>query len=147
MKPHTVAVAGSHGRLRRPQMVATVLGAAGLDPTLMIGASSDVSSNARWAKAICMFVEADESDRSFLMLTPTIAVVNQHRSRAHGITTTTGRRAEMLLISSTKSRFMARLFCGLDDPHVQAVIPPRRAAARDLRIKRAGRRFPLMRSL
>src|SRR5262249_39670652 len=76
MKPHTVAVAGSHGKTTTTSMVATVLGAAGLDPTFVIGGIvRTYRSNARLGKSDLMVVEADESDRSFLMLTPTIAVI------------------------------------------------------------------------
>ena len=76
LKPHTVAVAGSHGKTTTTSMVATVLGSAGLDPTFVVGGIvRSYLSNARLGKSDLMVVEADESDRSFLMLTPTIAVV------------------------------------------------------------------------
>jgi len=76
MKPHTVAVAGSHGKTTTTSMVATVLGIAGLDPTFVIGGIvRTYRANARLGRSDLMVVEADESDRSFLMLTPTIAVV------------------------------------------------------------------------
>src|SRR5438477_3985557 len=76
MKPHTVAVAGSHGKTTTTSMVATVLGIAGLDPTYVIGGIvRTYRANARLGRSDLMVVEADESDRSFLMLTPTIAVV------------------------------------------------------------------------
>src|SRR5207253_10892769 len=76
LKPHTVAVAGSHGKTTTTSMVATVLGHAGLDPTFVIGGIvRTYRANARLGRSDLMVVEADESDRSFLMLTPTIAVV------------------------------------------------------------------------
>src|SRR5207237_9261247 len=75
MKPHTVAVAGSHGKTTTTSMVATVLGTAGLDPTFVVGGIvRTYRANARLGKSDLMVVEADESDRSFLMLTPTIPV-------------------------------------------------------------------------
>src|SRR5438046_8687779 len=75
MKPHTVAVARSQGKTTTTSMVATVLGIAGLDPTFVIGGIvRTYRANARLGKSDLMVVEADESDRSFLMLTPTIAV-------------------------------------------------------------------------
>ncbi|MDQ3907924.1 MAG: Mur ligase domain-containing protein, partial [Acidobacteriota bacterium] len=76
LKPHSVAVAGSHGKTTTTSMVATVLGRAELDPTFVVGGVVHAfGSNARLGKGDLMVVEADESDRSFLMLTPTIAVV------------------------------------------------------------------------
>ena len=76
LKPHSVAVAGSHGKTTTTSMVATVLGHAGLDPTIVVGGVVGAfGSNAHLGKSDLMVVEADESDRSFLMLTPTIAVV------------------------------------------------------------------------
>src|SRR3954471_19135508 len=76
MKPYTVAVAGSHGKTTTTSMVATVLGRAELDPTVVVGGVVGAfGSNARLGKSDLMVVEADESDRSFQMLTPTIAVV------------------------------------------------------------------------
>src|SRR2546430_17369494 len=75
MKPYTVACAGSHGKTTTTSMVATVLGTAGLDPTFVVGGIvRSYRANARLGKSDLMVVEADESDRSFLMLTPTIAV-------------------------------------------------------------------------
>src|SRR2546423_5637052 len=74
LKPHTVAVAGSHGNTTTTSMVATVLGHAGLDPTMAVGGVvGALGSNPHLGTSALMVVEADESDRSFLMLTPTIA--------------------------------------------------------------------------
>src|ERR1700754_1637708 len=76
LKPHTVAVAGSHGKTTTTSMVATVLDHAGLDPTMVVGGVVGAyGSKAPLGTSDLMVVEADESDRSFLMLTPTIAVV------------------------------------------------------------------------
>src|ERR687890_119027 len=76
LKPHSVAVAGSHGKTTTTSMVATVLGYAELDPTVVVGGVvKSFGSNARIGQSDLMVVEADESDRSFLMLTPTIAIV------------------------------------------------------------------------
>src|SRR5207253_6954456 len=76
LKPHSVAVAGSHGKTTTTSMVATVLAAGKLDPTVVVGGVvKSLGSNARMGRSDLMVVEADESDRSFLMLTPTIAVV------------------------------------------------------------------------
>ena len=71
-----IAVAGAHGKTTTTSMVALVLERAGLDPTAVIGGKlSAFGSNARLGRGEYMVVEADESDRSFLRLTPTVAVV------------------------------------------------------------------------
>ncbi len=71
-----VAVAGAHGKTTVTSMIAVLLAQAGLDPTAVIGGRLDVfGSSARLGKGDLMVVEADESDRSFLCLLPSIAVV------------------------------------------------------------------------
>jgi UDP-N-acetylmuramate--alanine ligase len=71
-----VTVAGAHGKTTVTSMIAVMLTQAGLDPTAVIGGRLDVfASSARLGKGELMVVEADESDRSFLYLLPTIAVV------------------------------------------------------------------------
>lgn len=71
-----IAVAGAHGKTSTTSMVATVLERAGLDPTAVIGGRlSAFGSNARLGRGEYMVAEADESDRSFLKLSPSIAVI------------------------------------------------------------------------
>jgi UDP-N-acetylmuramate--alanine ligase len=71
-----VAVAGTHGKTTTTSMVATVLAKGGLDPTMVIGGRLDaLGSNAKLGQGDFMVAEADESDGSFLKLSPTIAVV------------------------------------------------------------------------
>jgi UDP-N-acetylmuramate--alanine ligase len=71
-----IAIAGAHGKTTTTSMVALVLERAGLDPTAVIGGRlSAFGSNARLGKGDYMVVEADESDRSFLKLSPGIALV------------------------------------------------------------------------
>jgi UDP-N-acetylmuramate--alanine ligase len=71
-----VAVAGSHGKTTVTSMIAVMTAEAKLDPTAVIGGRLDVfGSSARLGKSDLMVVEADESDRSFLYLLPSIAVV------------------------------------------------------------------------
>jgi UDP-N-acetylmuramate--alanine ligase len=71
-----IAVAGSHGKTTTTSMIAVVLERAGLDPTAVIGGRlSAFGSNARLGGGNYMVAEADESDRSFLMLSPSIAVM------------------------------------------------------------------------
>jgi UDP-N-acetylmuramate--alanine ligase len=71
-----VAVAGMHGKTTTTSMVAAVLAGGGLDPTVVVGGRVDaLGSNARLGKSQYLVAEADESDRSFLKLSPILAVV------------------------------------------------------------------------
>lgn len=71
-----VAIAGSHGKTTTTSMVALVLDKGGLDPTVVVGGRlSSFGSGARLGRGEFLVAEADESDRSFLRLTPTLAVV------------------------------------------------------------------------
>lgn len=71
-----ILVAGAHGKTTTTSLIATILGHAGLDPTVVIGGKLRATgSNARLGKGDFIVAEADESDGSFLKLTPTIAVV------------------------------------------------------------------------
>jgi UDP-N-acetylmuramate--alanine ligase len=71
-----IAVAGAHGKTSTTSMVALVLERAGLDPTAVIGGRlSAFGSNARLGRGEYMVAEADESDRSFLELSPALAVI------------------------------------------------------------------------
>jgi UDP-N-acetylmuramate--alanine ligase len=71
-----IAIAGMHGKTTTTSMVAAVLAAGGLDPTVVVGGRVDaMGSNARVGKSEYLVAEADESDRSFLRLAPVLAVV------------------------------------------------------------------------
>src|ERR671928_1546669 len=124
LKPHSVAVAGSHGKTTTTSMVATVLGHAGLDPTAIVGGVVGAfGSNAHLGTSDLMVVEADESDRSFLMLTPTIAVVTnidrEHMDYYHDMDDVRACFASFV----NKVPFYGSSVLCLDDPNVQAIIP------------------------
>jgi len=71
-----VAIAGSHGKTTTTSLIATVVAHAGLDPTAVVGGKLNaLGSNAKLGKGELMVVEADESDGSFLRLSPAIAVI------------------------------------------------------------------------
>src|SRR3954451_2654875 len=71
-----IAVAGMHGKTTTTSMVAAVLAAGELDPTVVVGGRVDaMGSNARLGNSHYLVAEADESDRSFLKLSPILAVV------------------------------------------------------------------------
>jgi UDP-N-acetylmuramate--alanine ligase len=71
-----IAIAGMHGKTTTTSMVASVLTAGGLDPTVVVGGRVDaMGSNARLGQSQYLVAEADESDRSFLRLSPILSVV------------------------------------------------------------------------
>ncbi len=71
-----IAIAGMHGKTTTTSMVAAVLAGGGLDPTVVVGGRMDaMGSNARLGKSQYLVAEADESDRSFLKLSPILSVV------------------------------------------------------------------------
>jgi UDP-N-acetylmuramate--alanine ligase len=73
---YAIAIAGMHGKTTTTSMVAAVLAGGGLDPTVVVGGRVDaMGSNARLGKSHYLVAEADESDRSFLKLSPILAVV------------------------------------------------------------------------
>ena len=124
LKPYSVAVAGSHGKTSTTSMVACVLGHAGIDPTTIVGGVVGAfGSNAKVGKSDWIVTEADESDRSFLMLYPTIAVVT-NIDREH-----MDYYADMLDVLgcfrdfTNKVPFFGAAILCLDDPNVQAIIP------------------------
>lgn len=76
LKKYGIAVAGTHGKTTTTSLLAAVMHAGGLDPTVVIGGKvNSLKSNARLGKGDFMLVEADESDGSFLHLMPTLCVV------------------------------------------------------------------------
>ena len=71
-----IAIAGTHGKTTTTSMVATILAKGGIDPTIVIGGRlNSIGTNARLGQGKFLVAEADESDGSFLKLSPTIAVV------------------------------------------------------------------------
>ncbi len=124
LKPDSVAIAGSHGKTTTTSMCAAVLGGANLDPTVVVGGVvKTFGSTARLGKSDLIVVEADESDRSFLMLSPTIAVVTnidrEHMDYYKDMDDVRKCFADFV----NKVPFYGAVILCIDDPHVQAVIP------------------------
>ncbi|MDT7934457.1 MAG: UDP-N-acetylmuramate--L-alanine ligase [Sphingomonadaceae bacterium] len=120
----TVAVAGTHGKTTTTSMVAALLDAAGLDPTVINGGIINTyGSNARLGAGEWMVVEADESDGSFLRLPPTIAVVTnidpEHLDHYGSFDRVRDAFAEFV---EHVPFYGAALMC-LDHPEVQALLP------------------------
>ncbi|MBI4510173.1 MAG: UDP-N-acetylmuramate--L-alanine ligase [Deltaproteobacteria bacterium] len=122
---YSIAVAGSHGKTTTTTMVATVLMAAGLDPTAVIGGrvNSLGLANARLGQGEYLVAEADESDGSFLKLPPTVAVVTNIDAEHldHYGTHENVKKAFVDFVNRVPFYGLAVL-C-LDHPHVQSIIP------------------------
>src|SRR5499427_3697487 len=119
-----IAVAGAHGKTTTTSMVASVLTAAHLDPTFVVGGKvNQAGTTARLGKGEYFIVEADESDRSFLLFAPVVAVVTTI-DREH-----LDQYSSLAEIQSVFVEFVNRIpFYGaailcLDEPNVQAIIP------------------------
>jgi UDP-N-acetylmuramate--alanine ligase len=119
-----VAVAGSHGKTTTTSLIAAVLSAAGLDPTMVVGGRvKALGSNARLGKGEVLVAEADESDGTFLLLTPTIAVVTNIDREHMDFYQTMDRLNESFLSFINKVPFYGLAVMCLDDPHVRVLLP------------------------
>jgi UDP-N-acetylmuramate--alanine ligase len=120
-----IAVAGSHGKTTTTSITATILNYAGLDPTVVVGGrvSTMGGSNARLGHSDFLVVESDESDGSFLKLSPIIAVVtNVDREHLDHYPTLDAIRAAFLEFVNKVPFYGAVIVC-LDDPNVQGLLP------------------------
>jgi len=118
-----IAVAGAHGKTTTTSMVATVLAKGGLDPTVVIGGKlNSLGSNAKLGQGEFLVAEADESDGSFLKLTPTIAVVTTI-DKEHLDHYGTMEELKMAFISFVnKIPFYGLSVLCLDDPHIREIV-------------------------
>ncbi len=119
-----IAIAGAHGKTSTTSMVATVLVQGGLDPTVVIGGRLNaLGSNAKLGRGDFLVAEADESDGSFLRLSPTIAVVTnidrEHLDHYAGLEEI---QAAFTVFVNKVPFYGAAILC-LDDPNVQAIVP------------------------
>jgi UDP-N-acetylmuramate--alanine ligase len=125
-----IAVAGAHGKTTTTSMIASVLAAGNLDPTFVVGGRvNHAGTTARLGRGDYMVVEADESDRSFLLLSPVVAVVT-NIDREH-----LDQYASLEDIQQVFTQFVNRIpFYGaavlcLDEPNVRAILPQVHRAA------------------
>ncbi len=120
-----IAVAGSHGKTTTTSMIATILTHAGLDPTVVVGgkAAAMGGSNARVGKSDFLVVESDESDGSFLKLSPIIALVtNIDREHLDHYSDIEAIRAAFTEFVNKIPFYGAAIVC-LDDENVQRILP------------------------
>jgi len=119
----SIAVAGAHGKTTTTSMIALVLERAGLDPTAVIGGRlSAFGGNARLGRGELMVAEADESDRSFLKLFPTIAVItnidHEHLENYGGFDDL----QQAFVDFANKVPFYGGVVACADDAHLSAVL-------------------------
>jgi len=121
---YSIAIAGAHGKTSTTSMVATVLVHAGYDPTAVIGGRlKALGSNAKLGSGEFIVAEADESDGSFLKLSPTIAIVtNIDREHLDHYGDFAAVQDAFVAFINKVPFYGAAILC-LDDPNVQAVVP------------------------
>jgi UDP-N-acetylmuramate--alanine ligase len=120
----SIAVAGSHGKTTTTSMIAVVLERAGVDPTAVIGGRlSAFGSNARLGRSEYLVAEADESDRSFLLLWPTIAVltnIDHEHMESYG---SFADLQQAFVEFANKVPFYGSVVACADEPDLAAVLP------------------------
>jgi len=120
----SVAVSGSHGKTTTTSMISTILAQGGLDPTMVIGGKlASIGSNARLGDGEVIVAEADESDGSFLKLSPTIAVITnidrEHLDYYPGITEI---KDAFLKFANIVPFYGCTVMC-IDNEHVREIAP------------------------
>ncbi len=119
-----IAIAGTHGKTTTTSLVATVLAGGNLDPTVIIGGKlKSAGSHAKMGQSEFLVAEADESDGSFLKLTPTIAVVTTLDEEHMDFYKTLDNMKEAFLTFLNKIPFYGTSVLCLDEPNIQSLIP------------------------
>jgi len=119
-----IAIAGTHGKTTTTSLVATVLAGGSLDPTVIVGGKiKNMGGHAKLGQSKFLVAEADESDGSFLRLSPTISVVTtldqEHMDYYHTIQNMKSAFLEFL----NKVPFYGSAFICMDDPNLQSLLP------------------------
>ncbi len=118
-----IAVAGSHGKTTTTSMIAAVLGHADLDPTMVVGGKvRALGSNVKMGQGEILVAEADESDGTFLLLSPTVAVVTNIDREHLDYYQSMDRLTESFLTFINRTPFYGLAVLCLDDPHVHGLI-------------------------
>ena len=119
-----IAIAGAHGKTTTTSLVATILAAADLDPTAVIGGRLDAfGSNARLGQGEFLVAEADESDGSFLSLSPTWAVITTVDREHLDYWPDLDRIREAFTTFANKVPFYGAVILGVDDAGVREILP------------------------
>jgi UDP-N-acetylmuramate--alanine ligase len=119
-----IAIAGMHGKTTTTSMVASVLAAGGLDPTIVVGGRVDaLGSNARLGSSQYLVAEADESDRSFLRLSPILAIVTNLDREHMDCYRDMADVEQAFLAFIDKVPFYGAVTACVDDPLLAAILP------------------------
>ena len=119
-----ICIAGTHGKTTTTAMIATMLIESGESPTVMIGGISDyLKGSTVVGEGKYMVIEADEYDRAFLKLTPTIAVVNSLESEHMDTYGTLDELKQAFIAFANKVPFYGRVICCVDWPEIRRIIP------------------------
>jgi len=119
-----IAVAGTHGKTTTTSMVGTVLAEGRLDPTIVVGGRVlSLGTNARLGQGEYLVAEADESDGSFLKLTPTVAVVTTVDAEHLDHYATLAAVRDAFVAFLNKVPFYGAAIVCLDEPNVQLLLP------------------------
>ena len=120
-----IAVAGTHGKTTTTSLVASILGEAGMDPTFVIGGKlMAAGANARLGKGDFLVAEADESDASFLYLTPVIAIVtNIDADHMDTYDHDFDRLKQAFIYFCQRLPFYGMAVMCVDDPNVRSILP------------------------
>lgn len=120
-----IAVAGSHGKTTTTSMVASILTEGGFDPTVVIGGRLNIwgGSNARLGRSDFLVAEADESDGSFLALSPSIAVISNIDHEHIDFYRSMNNLRKTFIDFINKIPFYGRAILCVDDKEVQGLIP------------------------
>jgi UDP-N-acetylmuramate--alanine ligase len=119
-----IAIAGMHGKTTTTSMVASVLAAGGLDPTVVVGGRVDaLGSNAKLGSSQYLVAEADESDRSFLKLSPILAVVTNLDREHMDCYRDMADVEQAFLTFIDKLPFYGAVTACLDNPLLAAILP------------------------
>ncbi len=119
-----IAIAGAHGKTTTTSMIAFILHYAGHDPTVIVGGKlKTFGSSARLGKSDFFVTEADESDKTFLKIYPTIAVIT-NIDREHLNCYQSFEDLKLSFITyANKVPFYGSIVACLDNPHVQEILP------------------------
>ncbi|MEJ5172985.1 MAG: UDP-N-acetylmuramate--L-alanine ligase [Hydrogenothermaceae bacterium] len=119
-----IAVAGSHGKTTTTSMIGTILGRTGLDPTVVIGGKlSAFGSNAKLGRGEFLVAESDESDGSFLKLTPTIVTINNIDLEHLGFYKNLDDIKNAFITFANKVPFYGAVAVNIDDENVKSILP------------------------
>jgi len=119
-----ICISGTHGKTTTTAMIATMLIESGELPTVMIGGISDyLKGSTVVGEGKYMVIEADEYDRAFLRLTPTIAIVNSLESEHMDTYGTLDELKKAFIAFANKVPFYGRVICCVDWPEIRKIIP------------------------